>query len=97
MRDGADELTQEIRNEIREQGLEDVIHTTRTRCNGRCRDNCVVIHYPMGTWYQGMQPNDAKAFIQSISQGLNYDLKISHTYNPNGFIRHNHVPVGESK
>lgn len=93
MRYGAEELTQEIRKEINGQGQNDAIHTTRTRCNGRCEDKCVVIHYPIGTWYQGMQPQDAKAFIQSISQGINYDIKISHTYRKDGFVRHNNVQV----
>jgi (2Fe-2S) ferredoxin len=97
MRDGAEELTQEIRKEIKAQGLDDVIHTTRTRCNGRCKDKCVVIHYPIGTWYQGMKPPDAKAFIESISQEFNYVPNISHTYTQDGFIRHNNVPIGVSK
>ncbi|MCY8159728.1 (2Fe-2S) ferredoxin domain-containing protein, partial [Bacillus licheniformis] len=51
-RAGAEELTQVIRQEISERELDDVIHTTRTRCNGRCQDKCVAIHYPRGTWYR---------------------------------------------
>jgi (2Fe-2S) ferredoxin len=97
MRDGAEELTQEIRKEIKDQGLEEEIHTTRTRCNGRCKDKCVVIHYPIGIWYQDMQQSDAKAFIQSISQGFNYNSKISHNYSEAGFTRNNNVPMGESR
>jgi (2Fe-2S) ferredoxin len=97
MREGAEELTQEIRKEIKDQGLDDAIHTTRTRCNGRCEDKCVVIHYPIGTWYQGMQPQDAKEFIQTIFQGFNYARNISHTHSQDGFIRHNSVSIGVSK
>jgi (2Fe-2S) ferredoxin len=94
---GAEELTQEIRKEIKGQCLDDVIHTSRTRCNGRCEDKCVVIHYPSGTWYQDMEPGDAKAFIESISQDFSYDTKISHTYSQCGFIRRNNVSIGQSK
>jgi (2Fe-2S) ferredoxin len=98
MRTGAEELTQEIRNEIKDQKLDEVIHTTRTRCNGRCEDKSVVIHYPKGTWYQNMQTEDAKAFVKSISKGKDYDEKISHTYSQaDGFVRQNNVPIGEMK
>jgi (2Fe-2S) ferredoxin len=97
MRNGAEELTQEIRNEIKDQKLNNIIHTTRTRCNGRCEDKCVVIHYPVGTWYQRMQTQDAKTFVQSISQGRDYAKKVSHTYSKDGFVSQNNVPIGEIK
>lgn len=42
---GAEELTQAIRKEISDLELDEIIHTTRTRCNGRCHDKCVVITY----------------------------------------------------
>lgn len=48
---GAEDVTQQIRDEIRTLKLDEVIHTSRTRCNGRCKDKCVVIDYPKGTWY----------------------------------------------
>ncbi|MDQ0999744.1 G3E family GTPase [Neobacillus niacini] len=49
-RAGAEELPQAIRKEISKRELDDSIHTTRTRCNGRCHDKCVVITYPTGIW-----------------------------------------------
>lgn len=57
-RAGAEELTQVIRQEISDRELDDFIHTTRTRCNGRCQDKCVAIHYPRGTWYRDLKPED---------------------------------------
>ena len=55
----AEELTQAIRKEISGRDLDNSIHTTRTRCNGRCHDKCVAIHYPKGTWYKDLKPEDA--------------------------------------
>lgn len=96
-RAGAEALTKEIRKEINTQRLDDVIHTTKTYCNGRCEDKCVVIHYPTGTWYHDVKPDDAKALVESISQMRNYKIKKSHTYSRDGFVRHNSVPAGKSK
>ena len=48
---GAEEITLAIRDEIAKKQLDESIHTSRTRCNGRCRDKCVVISYPDGNWY----------------------------------------------
>ncbi|MEC1177120.1 CbiX/SirB N-terminal domain-containing protein [Metasolibacillus meyeri] len=56
---GGEEVTQAIRREIAEHKLDEEIHTSRTRCNGRCKDKCVVISYPDATWYH--VPNDEVA------------------------------------
>lgn len=65
-RKGGEEVTQAIRAEITAQGLDDVIHTTRTRCNGRCKDACVVISYPTGDWYRLMDENDGKELVREL-------------------------------
>ena len=52
MRKGGEEVTLAIRDEISMLELDQQIHTTRTRCNGRCQDACVVIAYPEGNWYR---------------------------------------------
>ncbi|AEI43870.1 (2Fe-2S) ferredoxin domain-containing protein [Paenibacillus mucilaginosus] len=64
MRGGAEAVTQAIREEIRTCGADGLIHTTRTRCNGRCDDACVVIVYPEGVWYQGMTPESGRQMVQ---------------------------------
>lgn len=51
MEAGAEEVTLAVRDEIAKQQLDAKIHTSRTRCNGRCKDKCVVISYPDATWY----------------------------------------------
>ena len=60
---GAEEVTQQIRDEIRVNQLDEQIHTSRTRCNGRCKDKCVVIEYPKGTWYSVQQEETARAIV----------------------------------
>lgn len=60
---GAEDVTQQIRDEIRTQRLDDVIHTSRTRCNGRCKDKCVVIDYPQGTWYSVQSEETARSIV----------------------------------
>ena len=60
---GAEEVTQQIREEIRHHNLDEVIHTSRTRCNGRCKDKCVVIDYPKGRWYSVQKEETARAIV----------------------------------
>jgi len=77
---GAEEVTQQIRDEIRKNRLDEDIHTSRTRCNGRCKDKCVVIDYPKGTWYSVQHEENARdivhekvkeeAIIYSMQQGV---------------------------
>jgi (2Fe-2S) ferredoxin len=82
---GAEELTQAIRNEIAYRELDETIHTTRTRCNGRCHDKCVVIAYPTGTWYRDMKPNDASLLIDSLTMNQDSTGKVGHTFTGQGF------------
>ncbi|MFJ8246952.1 (2Fe-2S) ferredoxin domain-containing protein [Peribacillus asahii] len=86
-REGAEELTQAIRKEISDRELDDTIHTTRTRCNGRCHDKCVVIAYPNGTWYKDMKPEDSPLLIDSLLSNKDCTGKISHTFNGEEFER----------
>ncbi|WP_078433757.1 CbiX/SirB N-terminal domain-containing protein [Metabacillus halosaccharovorans] len=77
---GAEAVTQQIRDEIRKNRLDEDIHTSRTRCNGRCKDKCVVIDYPIGTWYSVQHEETARgivheevkedAIIYSMEQGV---------------------------
>src|SRR3954452_1410618 len=94
---GAEELTQAIRNEISRRELDNIIHTTRTRCNGRCHDKCVVIHYPKGTWYKDLKPEDAPLFVDSLLANEDYTEKVSHSFHGQGFERSSGVITGVSK
>ncbi|WNC17370.1 (2Fe-2S) ferredoxin domain-containing protein [Brevibacillus brevis] len=87
-RKGGEELTTAIRDAITEAGLDDVVHTTRTRCNGRCEDACVMIVYPEGIWYQNVTPDDAKRIVeQHFQNGDPVASLISHHYSDRSFVR----------
>ena len=60
---GAEEVTLAIRDEIAKQKLDEQIHTSRTRCNGRCRDKCIVISYPEGNWYSVPDGNVGRGIV----------------------------------
>src|SRR3954453_7370364 len=94
---GAEELTQAIRKEISDREIDDAIHTTRTRCNGRCHDKCVVINYPKGTWYKDLKPEDASPFIDSLLANEDYIEKVSHSFHGQAFERAEGVITGVSK
>lgn len=66
MRKGGEEVTQAVRDEISLQGLDQQIHTTRTRCNGRCKDACIVIAYPQGNWYRVDSPEMGRQIVRDI-------------------------------
>ncbi|KXG09218.1 Ferredoxin, 2Fe-2S [Anoxybacillus sp. P3H1B] len=65
MRKGGEEVTIAIRDEIARLELDSTVHTTRTRCNGRCNDACVVIVYPQGVWYKGVTPDKGRELVQT--------------------------------
>jgi len=70
MNKGAEDITQAIREEIQIQALDKEIHTTRTRCNGRCKDACVVIAYPQGNWYRVPTTEHGRALVQDLQHEL---------------------------
>jgi (2Fe-2S) ferredoxin len=87
MRKGGEEVTQAIRNEITDLDLDTVIHTTRTRCNGRCKDAPVVIVYPEGTWYKEVSPElGSKIVKQHLAGGRPLEDYIIYQYNHEGFF-----------
>jgi (2Fe-2S) ferredoxin len=63
-RKGAEDSTRKIREYIADEGLEKVVHTTKTYCNGRCDDGPVVIAMPEGKWFKNITPGNAKRFVK---------------------------------
>jgi (2Fe-2S) ferredoxin len=61
---GAEESTVALRNAINKAGLQDEIHTTKTLCNGRCKDGPVVIAMPDGIWFKQMVASVAEIFVE---------------------------------
>ena len=62
---GAEEGTANIRRTINEAGLSDKIHTTKTLCNGRCKDGPIVISMPEGIWFKQVLPDSASDFVKT--------------------------------
>ncbi|MFB9328744.1 ferredoxin [Paenibacillus aurantiacus] len=86
-RQQADEVTHAIRAEIAHHAAEDRIHTTRTKCNGRCEDACVVIVYPEGTWYKNMTPESGKQLVsEHLLQGEPLQDQLTYAYHTDRFI-----------
>jgi len=75
---GAEEVTQQIRDEIRKNRLDEMIHTSRTRCNGRCKDKCVVIDYPKGTWYSVQNEETSRAIVQDTAEESSIIYSVEH-------------------
>jgi (2Fe-2S) ferredoxin len=63
---GAEQSTEAIRALIKEYGLEEKVHTTKTLCNGRCNDGPVVICMPSGTWFGKITSDVAGDFTQLL-------------------------------
>ncbi|MFZ3591542.1 (2Fe-2S) ferredoxin domain-containing protein [Bacillus sp. DJP31] len=97
MSNGAEELTQAIRKEIRVREADEVIHTTRTRCNGRCHDKSVVIAYPEGRWYKDMKEEEASSFIGNLLGFENCTTKVSHSYVDGVFLIGDGIQKGVEK
>ncbi len=90
---GAQEVTQQIRDEIRKHRLDETIHTSRTRCNGRCKDKCVVIDYPKGTWYSVQQEETARAIVHENVE----ETSIIYSIEGGERARHDHRIKGVEK
>ncbi len=77
-----EEVTVAIREEISRLGADHLIHTTRTRCNGRCVDACVVIAYPEGHWYRDITPETGKELVRNHIDGRKLEDRLLHSFNP---------------
>lgn len=98
MKNGAEEVTQVIREEITAAALDMSIHTSRTRCNGRCHDACVVIVYPEGVWYKSMTPELGKEMVSKHL--INKELlreNVLYTYTEDSFKLHPGSVIGTKK
>ncbi|WP_054636713.1 ferredoxin [Thalassobacillus sp. C254] len=95
MKQGGEEVTLAIREAIKDLGIDDMVHTTRTRCNGRCEDACVVIVYPEGIWYQGISRQTGKEIItKHIQEKTILEDSLAYQYSDGGFLRQQEAPVG---
>lgn len=85
MRKGGEEVTQAIREEITNVQADASIHTTRTRCNGRCKDAPIVIAYPQGTWYKEVNKESACSIVHHLIKGTTKEEAVLYHYEDGGF------------
>ncbi|WP_044893333.1 (2Fe-2S) ferredoxin domain-containing protein [Bacillus alveayuensis] len=98
MRKGGEEVTMAIREEITKCGLDSVVHTSRTRCNGRCQDACVVIVYPEGMWYEGVTEKLGREIVKEhLQHGKPIERSISYRMTDVGMQLQNNRPIGKTK
>jgi (2Fe-2S) ferredoxin len=78
---GAEESTAAIRLAISEYGLSEEIHTTKTLCNGRCKDGPVIIAMPDGIWFKKINAEKADGFVKEfLVEGIVPAEKILYEY-----------------
>ncbi|MES2425345.1 MAG: (2Fe-2S) ferredoxin domain-containing protein [Bacteroidota bacterium] len=63
---GAEESTAAIRASLVEKGLENDVHTTKTLCNGRCKEGPIVISATDGLWFKQMTADVAGQFVREF-------------------------------
>lgn len=101
MRKQGEEVTQAIRDEITRNMADGLIHTSRTHCNGRCQDACVVIVYPEGVWYKDVTPEIGRILVnRHLLDGKPILEQHTHTYDANNkgsFVRSPNAVKGEAK
>ncbi|MBO1511413.1 (2Fe-2S) ferredoxin domain-containing protein [Metabacillus bambusae] len=91
MRKGGEEVTLAIREEITNLEMDHKIHTTRTRCNGRCKDACVLVVYPEGVWYKAASPDLAKEIVHDhLVGGKVVEESVIYTYDQQRFAAPEH-------
>ncbi|HWO96270.1 MAG TPA: (2Fe-2S) ferredoxin domain-containing protein [Bacillus sp. (in: firmicutes)] len=67
IRNGAEGVTEAIRDEIRQLNVEHDIRTTKTMCNGKCKEGPIVIVYPDNVWYGEMTQDDGRKLVQKMA------------------------------
>jgi (2Fe-2S) ferredoxin len=88
MRKGGEEVTQAIREEITLLNIDTQIHTTRTRCNGRCKDACIVIVYPEGRWFKEVTPELGRKIVQDhLQKDTSLMDSVLYEYDEEGFVK----------
>lgn len=67
---GCRAVAEEFARKIRAEGLEEVVHLTRTGCHGFCERGPLAVILPRGIFYQQIQPEDVDQIIdRTIKHG----------------------------
>lgn len=65
MEAGANENTLALRASIKENSLDNEIHTVRTRCFGQCKSGPILFIHPDNIWYKKINPELSKKVVTS--------------------------------
>lgn len=84
-KNGAENITNAVREEICKKELESDVHTTKTLCNGQCQQGAIVIVYPSGHWYGRMTPELGRDLVKSIHNGQLPQKHCLYMYSNNHF------------
>ncbi|OHX44749.1 (2Fe-2S) ferredoxin domain-containing protein [Cytobacillus oceanisediminis] len=68
MKNGAEEVTETVRGELKNLALQQEIHTTKTLCNGQCKHGPIVVLYPDGAWYKEMNKIKSEELIRQLKE-----------------------------
>ncbi|MEW6298699.1 MAG: CbiX/SirB N-terminal domain-containing protein, partial [Thermodesulfobacteriota bacterium] len=60
---GSAALVAELRQKLKRRDLDLTIQTTKTSCLRRCGDGPLLVVYPDGVWYRGVQPQDLDEIV----------------------------------
>jgi (2Fe-2S) ferredoxin len=88
-KNGAEEVTETIRGELKNLELQEEIHTTKTLCNGQCNHGPIAVLYPQGTWYKEMNKTKSEELIRQLKENDNVHLG-SELYYHDGKTFRNH-------
>jgi (2Fe-2S) ferredoxin len=78
---GAEDIADTIRHAIKEAGIKDRIHITKTHCNDQCKRCPIVIVQPDGVWYEDVNKKTAKRIVREhLMQGTIVSDHVLHIY-----------------
>ncbi len=62
---GSQAVFDALKSNIVERGLKDSIRINKAGCLGQCGNGPMIVVYPEGTWYAGVQASDCQEIIES--------------------------------
>jgi (2Fe-2S) ferredoxin len=86
IKNGGEQVAESIRDEIKKRDCTKFIHTTKTLCNGQCKNGAIAILYPDGIWYKKMDEDSGRKLIEEIKNVLPLEEKILLSYKDDQFI-----------
>lgn len=63
-KNGAEDVYDALKHELKEQRLQKSVHLTKTHCNHLCKQGPMVMVYPDGTWHNDMTPKAAQKLVR---------------------------------